>query len=140
MSIPGSGFGPTRPPRRASVGMRLRERKDWMLAGEVPKACAIQASSLPSEAHRRMPSSWLLREILRFIATLLSFPHAYGPASPILRREGPVCPPNAPVPEEGAVHIEDRQKKRYRRLGLRHGPAIAPIVPPGPRASVPSGD
>ena len=64
--------------------MRLRERKDWMLAAEVPKACAIQASSLRSEAHRRMLPSWLLREILRFIATLLSFPHAHGSASPIL--------------------------------------------------------
>ncbi len=87
-----------------------------------------------------MSSPWLLREILRFIATLLSFPHAHRPASPILRRAGPVCPPNAPVPEEGAVHVEDRQKKLYRRPGLRNGPAMAPIVPPGPCASVPSGD
>ena len=109
MSIPGSGLGPIWPPRRDPVGMRLRERKDWMLAGEVPKACAIQESVLPSEAHRRMLSSWPLREILRLIATPLSFPHAHGPASPILRREGPVRPQCPRKPEEDAVHVKDRQ-------------------------------
>ncbi len=89
-----------------------------MLAGEVPRACAIQASCLPSEAHRRMLSSWPLREILRLIATPLSFPSAHRPASPILRRAGPVCPPQCPrAPEEGAVHVG--------RLGLRRGPDYA---------------